>query len=110
MSPLEPHVRSSKTHLLAAWFPGAGFKRDAEVWYKEAREMCDVPFEAVKKSLVIFEFVRFYTFPSYYLQEEGTAEPSFTSDNLQRLKALGNADPVEEEIVKNCAAIVYIGE
>ena len=72
--------------------------------------MCDVPFEAVKRSMVIFEFVRFCAFPSCYLQEEGTAEPSFVSDNLQRLKALGNTDPTEEEIVKNCAAIVYIGE
>ena len=110
MSPLEPHVRSSKNHLLAAWFPGAKFKRDAEVSYKEVGEMCDVPFDTVKKSMVIFELVRFCAFASCYLQEEGTAEPSFVSDNLQRLKALGNTDLAEEEIVKNCAAIVYIGK
>jgi len=63
VSSLEPDVRSSKNHLLAAWFPGAKFKRDAEVSYKEVGEMCNVPFEAVKKSMVISNLFIFVHLP-----------------------------------------------
>ncbi|KJA26072.1 hypothetical protein HYPSUDRAFT_199300 [Hypholoma sublateritium FD-334 SS-4] len=46
------------------WIPGAGFKRNAEIWATMACDLRDVPFNAVKNSM-----------------DEGTAQRSFAYDN-----------------------------
>jgi len=40
----------------------------------------------------------------------GVAKKSFVYDNLEKIKRDGSVDPgAEEEIVKNCAGMVYLG-
>ncbi|KAH9487035.1 Cytochrome P450 monooxygenase [Psilocybe cubensis] len=76
---------------IPSWFPGATFKKNATIWAKDTRALRDAPFEKVKKAI-----------------EEGTAEQSYVSDNLEKLKINGVVDASEEEIVKNCAGIMYL--
>ncbi|KDR68694.1 hypothetical protein GALMADRAFT_78276 [Galerina marginata CBS 339.88] len=73
------------------WFPGAGFKRKAEVWAVGARALRDVPFKATKQAIA-----------------DGVAQQSYVFDNLERLKAEGSINTEEEEVVRNCAAIMYL--
>jgi hypothetical protein len=37
---------------IPAWFPGAGFKRKAEAWYKQSQAMLQVPFAMTKRKIV----------------------------------------------------------
>ncbi|KJA26070.1 hypothetical protein HYPSUDRAFT_36932 [Hypholoma sublateritium FD-334 SS-4] len=74
------------------WIPGAGFKRNAKIWRKGALDVRNVPFDAVKKSI-----------------DEGSAQRSFVYDNMEKIRLNKTADVLEEEeIVKNCAAIIYL--
>src|SRR6266702_2224 len=34
------------------WFPGAGFKKDADMYKRKLNQCRDIPYEAVKKALV----------------------------------------------------------
>jgi hypothetical protein len=36
-----------------SWFPGAGFKREAESWARSMNAIVEVPFSAAKKAMVI---------------------------------------------------------
>jgi hypothetical protein len=40
-----------------SWFPGAGWKRKAQQWYKEFEEMNNVPFEMAKEEAVSWSFL-----------------------------------------------------
>ncbi|KAF9481679.1 cytochrome P450 [Pholiota conissans] len=75
-----------------AWVPGTGFKRDAKIWAQGTRDLRDLPFEMVKKSMA-----------------EGVAEKSFVLDNLEKMKA-DTAENVKEveETIKNCAGIIFL--
>ncbi|KAJ7343011.1 cytochrome P450 [Mycena albidolilacea] len=64
------------------WFPGAGFKRQAEERSKLARGM---------------------------LEDAGIAPPSFTADNLQALDDPNNEPYYQEHHVKQTAAALYVG-
>ena len=35
-----------------SWFPGAGFKKDADTYKRKLAQSRDIPYEAVKKALV----------------------------------------------------------
>ncbi|KAJ6569258.1 cytochrome P450 [Mycena capillaripes] len=73
------------------WFPGAGFKRNAEKWKKLARAMVEVPFAETKRQM-----------------ECATTPVSFTSESLNALK---NRDGLyyEEDHVKSTAGTMFIG-
>ncbi|KAF7366049.1 Cytochrome P450 [Mycena venus] len=74
------------------WFPGAGFKRQAEEWSKLARGMLEVPFAETKRQM-----------------DAGIAPPSFTTDNLQALDDPNNEPYYQEHHVKQAAAALYVG-
>ncbi|KAJ7697221.1 cytochrome P450 [Mycena rosella] len=70
-----------------SWFPGAGFKRQAQEWKQLARAMIDTPFAETKRQMA-----------------SGTAPRSFTADNLH-----GLSDDLyyQEQHVKSTAATMY---
>ncbi|KAJ3516368.1 hypothetical protein NLJ89_g1159 [Agrocybe chaxingu] len=76
---------------IPAWPPGAGFKRMAEDSVKSSHSLRDIPFNNVKQEIA-----------------NGTAESSFVSSNLEKLKNRGALDVTEEEVIKNCAGLVYL--
>ncbi|PPQ92712.1 hypothetical protein CVT25_014019 [Psilocybe cyanescens] len=76
---------------IPAWFPGATFKKNAEIWARDTLKLRDIPFENLKKAIA-----------------EGTAEQSYACDNLEKLTVDGVIDPAEEEIIRNCAGIMYL--
>ncbi|KAF8966595.1 cytochrome P450 [Flammula alnicola] len=76
---------------IPTWFPGAYFKKEAELWAKDTRNLRDIPFDRVKQ-----------------LMANGIAEQSFVYDNLEKIKADNKASPEEEDIIRNCAGIVYL--
>ena len=41
---------------LPKWFPGASFHREAEAYRKVLNDMVNVPFDIVKRQLVIVQF------------------------------------------------------
>ncbi|KAJ7080694.1 cytochrome P450 [Mycena epipterygia] len=73
------------------WFPGAGFKRQANTWRKLSRGMLEVPFAETKRQI-----------------ESGIAPPSFTADSLNAMK---DSDKVfyQEHHVKQTAGTMFIG-
>ncbi|KAJ7484805.1 cytochrome P450, partial [Mycena galericulata] len=76
---------------IPAWFPGAGFKRDAKEWRKLAAAMRDVPFTETKRQV-----------------ESGTAPPSFAADSLTALKEC-EEDYYTETTVRDTAGSLFAG-
>ncbi|KAJ7833295.1 cytochrome P450 [Mycena leptocephala] len=74
------------------WFPGAGFKRQAEEWSKLSRGMLELPFAETKRQM-----------------ESGMAPPSFTADCLQALNDPDKEPYYKEHHVKQTAGTMYIG-
>ncbi|KAJ7046052.1 cytochrome P450 [Mycena alexandri] len=74
-----------------SWFPGAGFKRDAEEWSKIARRLANVPLAETKRQM-----------------ELGIAPPSFTADSINALKDCDNTY-YTEDTVRAMAATIYVG-
>ncbi|EIW83763.1 cytochrome P450 [Coniophora puteana RWD-64-598 SS2] len=75
---------------LPSWFPGAGFKRDAVLARGLAKQVNDVPFEFVKRSLA-----------------ENTARPSMVSDLLSSFDE-SEDNNAQERAMKATAATVFI--
>ncbi|KAJ7731633.1 cytochrome P450 [Mycena metata] len=73
-----------------SWFPGAGFKRQANEWRKIAHAVRDVPFAESKR-----------------LVESGAATQSLTTDCLQHLNEHGQAY-YDEDTIKATAATMYL--
>ncbi|KAF7358359.1 hypothetical protein MVEN_00885900 [Mycena venus] len=74
------------------WFPGAGFKRQAEEWSKLSRGVLELPFAETKRQM-----------------DSGTAPSSFSSDNLQALEDPDKEPYYQEHHVKQAAAAVFVG-
>ncbi|KAJ7891635.1 cytochrome P450 [Mycena olivaceomarginata] len=74
------------------WFPGAGFKRQAEEWSKLSRGMLELPFAETKRQM-----------------DSGIAPPSFTADSLQALSDPDKEPYYQEHHVKQTAVTMYIG-
>ncbi|KAJ6536394.1 cytochrome P450 [Mycena capillaripes] len=77
---------------LPQWFPGAGFKRQAEEWSKLSRGMLELPFAETKRQM-----------------DSGIAPPSFTADSLQALSDPDKGPYYQEHHVKQTAVTMYIG-
>ncbi|ETW75662.1 cytochrome P450 monooxygenase 5 [Heterobasidion irregulare TC 32-1] len=73
------------------WFPGAGFKRQADVWRRRLDVLTDVPHQWVKTQMASGNFIE-----------------SFTS-RLLRDSAGSPVSNEDEDIVKWCAAGLYAG-
>ncbi|PPQ92201.1 LOW QUALITY PROTEIN: hypothetical protein CVT25_008975 [Psilocybe cyanescens] len=81
----------ASVRFVPPWFPGGGFRRQAEVFRKEMNKVDVVPFEWAKKQI-----------------ESGNYIPSFTSRYL--LPEDGHPLSAEEEdIIKWCAGALYAG-
>ncbi|KAJ7888363.1 cytochrome P450 [Mycena olivaceomarginata] len=74
------------------WFPGAGFKRQAEEWLKLSRGMLELPFAETKRQM-----------------DSGTAPPSFTADSLHALNDPDKQPYYKEHHVQQTAGTMYIG-
>ncbi|KAF9468288.1 cytochrome P450 [Collybia nuda] len=78
---------------IPTWFPGAAFKRNAEIWSKAALALRDRPFDLLKASV-----------------DDGTAPPCFVTGSLAKIKDL---NPTEKEkmetVIRNCAGVSYLG-
>ncbi|KAL1722891.1 cytochrome P450 [Schizophyllum commune] len=74
------------------WMPGAGFKRYAKEWKEVTMQMINAPYEEAKRQM--------------------TAEPnreSFVSLLLSKSRAKGDDEEDMETIIRNTAALTYIG-
>ncbi|KJA26055.1 hypothetical protein HYPSUDRAFT_64267 [Hypholoma sublateritium FD-334 SS-4] len=101
MEPLHPAIHATRSSLVdflpslkfvPSWMPGAGFKRLALANAPKSQALRDIPFNAVKTSMA-----------------EGVAQRSFVYDNLEKIHSENPLGVEEEEIVRNCAGIVYLG-
>ena len=54
-----------------SWFPGAGFKRDAKAWRQLAFEARDMPWRAMKDSMVSFQPYVHPSFPQTRTRPKG---------------------------------------
>ncbi|KAL1707479.1 cytochrome P450 [Schizophyllum commune] len=75
---------------LPEWMPGTGFKKHARKWRPVTEEMVNAPFEETMRRMA-----------------SDSARSSFVSLSLEKTRAKN--DLAQEEIVKNTAAIMYIG-
>ncbi|KAF8910211.1 cytochrome P450 [Gymnopilus junonius] len=71
------------------WMPGAGFQKKARMWKKLQEEMHELPYSEAVKNLA-----------------SGTADPSLTSNSLEKLDDSLNVEH-QEEIIKDTAGIVF---
>ncbi|KAG7085590.1 hypothetical protein E1B28_003141 [Marasmius oreades] len=78
-----------------AWFPGARFKTEAEMWARNTDRAVNLPWELIKK-----------------LIDEGSAVPCFCTRNLEKIRktATSNDNLVMDEVIKNCAATSFLGK
>ncbi|KAF8213148.1 cytochrome P450 [Mycena galopus ATCC 62051] len=76
---------------IPSWLPGAGFKRKAKIWAKSSLAVRDIPFENLKASIAA-----------------GTAVPSFSAANLEKLRQSNDLPPSFEEVIKNCAGMGHL--
>ncbi|KZP21392.1 cytochrome P450 [Athelia psychrophila] len=72
-----------------AWVPGASFQLVAQKAKTALRDTVEVPFDQVKRAMA-----------------DGTAQPSFTLNRLQRINLSGDVK-YQETVVKNCAATIF---
>ncbi|KAF9479692.1 cytochrome P450 [Pholiota conissans] len=99
--PLLPVIHTTRSFLVEflpalkhvpVWMPGAAFKRQALADARKSQELRDIPFNAVKELLA-----------------NGLGQRCFVSENLEKIKSGSVSNPEEEEeVVKNCAGIVYL--
>ncbi|KAJ7769656.1 cytochrome P450 [Mycena maculata] len=73
-----------------AWFPGAGFQRQAAEWRRLSQGMRERPFAEATQKIAL-----------------GNAPHSFTQDGLRMAEAAGANKAREEELVKNVAGTMY---
>lgn len=115
--PSKPDLPISITYqhstVLPVWFPGATFKKKAAEGSARAQEVLEIPFDNVRKEMVgglCQSWCRTSRIEGGD-QDQGIAQQSFVADQLHRTK-LGDRKKAqeEEEIVKNCAGIMYLGE
>ncbi|KXN83648.1 O-methylsterigmatocystin oxidoreductase [Leucoagaricus sp. SymC.cos] len=69
---------------IPTWFPGAGFKKEAQIYYKWTKDLRDVPFDRAKKEM-----------------SSGSLGSCFVSESL-------NKEGANDEIIGNAAAIAYL--
>ncbi|KAJ7016900.1 cytochrome P450 [Mycena alexandri] len=74
------------------WFPGAGFKRQAEEWRKLARDMSELPFAETKRQMA-----------------SGTHRSSFAADSLQKLRDRQTDLYYQEHHIRETAGTMFIG-
>ncbi|KXN81232.1 O-methylsterigmatocystin oxidoreductase [Leucoagaricus sp. SymC.cos] len=76
---------------LPAWFPGAGFQREAKEWKKTFARFFEVPFKAAKKGMM-----------------DGTVKPSFLSRSLEEI-ADSPAKERLEQVIENISGMFSAG-
>ncbi|KAI0350830.1 cytochrome P450 [Trametes cingulata] len=78
---------------LPSWFPGAGFKREAEAWKPDVLALRNAPFDHVKREVT-----------------KGTARPSIAAALLERepneKESVGNI--TQEDLYRNITGIAYL--
>ncbi|KZP23279.1 cytochrome P450, partial [Athelia psychrophila] len=74
---------------IPAWVPGASFQRVVQEAKAIVRGTTEVPFDQVKQAMA-----------------DGTAQPSFTLNCLQRIDLSGDVKS-QETVIKGCAAAMY---
>ncbi|KZP23292.1 cytochrome P450 [Athelia psychrophila] len=72
-----------------AWMPGASFQRVAQEGKAIGIEVTEIPFDQVKRAMA-----------------NGTAQPSFTLNCLQRIDLSGDVKS-QENVIRGCAASIY---
>ncbi|KAH9937816.1 cytochrome P450 [Epithele typhae] len=75
---------------MPSWFPGAGVKRDGEVWRPIVYKMVSVPWDAAMENM-----------------RRGTAVPSMVKGLMERMRE--DDGPDEEEVIKNASAVTFAG-
>jgi len=72
-----------------AWVPGASFQLAAQRGKPVAKNLAEIPFNQVKREMA-----------------DGTAQPSFTLNCLQRIDFSGDVE-FQETVIKGCAAVMF---
>ncbi|KAI0367632.1 O-methylsterigmatocystin oxidoreductase [Pilatotrama ljubarskyi] len=77
---------------IPAWFPGAGFKRDAARWFKDVSAVRDVPYDATLTAM-----------------QRGTARPSMVASLLENaVQETGKVSPENDECFRDITALAHL--
>ncbi len=93
---------------IPAWFPGAGFQRQAKVWKKDTVDMAAKPYHMVERWLVsLFSYICVHLSHECPKREGGAsaAAQSFVASELES----PDTDPTKAEMIKNVGATIYAG-
>ncbi|KAF4605307.1 hypothetical protein EYR40_004091 [Pleurotus pulmonarius] len=91
---------------IPAWFPGAGFQRQAKVWKKDTVDMAAKPYLMVERWLVsLFSYTSVRLSHECPKREGGAsaAAQSFVASELES----PDTDPTKAEMIKNVGATIY---
>ena len=94
---------------LPKWFPGAGFKRQAEELGKYTRAMAEEPFKFAKGAVVSSLATLVRATALIQLKERGEYKPSFVSSCFEALYE-GQAGACNESTIRSAAGTAYSGE
>jgi hypothetical protein len=97
--------------FVPSWFPGAGWKRQGEVWRKRLDTLSSVPHEWVKQQMVCDYFplgLNLAAGNDTIHQASGSYTESFTSRHLRPNGEI-IVDAEHDDIIKWCAGGLYAG-
>jgi len=97
--------------FIPSWVPGAGWKRQGEIWRQRLDTLSSVPHNWVKQQMVCNEpSLGSLASPSNSrsYQASGRFIKSFTSGHLQP-NGMNMVDTEQEDIIKWCAGGLYAG-
>lgn len=91
----------------SAWFPGATFKKKAELWANDSKEIVEGPWVDLKKSYVrSLNLPPSRDFTHKFVQENGTSAPCFATYSLDKFKYSEHM----EQVIKNCSGVAFVGK
>lgn len=90
------------------WFPGAGFKKEAQEWRKSVAPMPFATLNFVKRSMVSTVYADNYVLLTLK-QADGTAKSSIASRNLQEMEDEKSWTTEKEEVLTNVLSSMYAG-
>jgi hypothetical protein len=91
------------------WMPGAGFKRQARIWFGLQKKFRERPFDDCLKELVITYFHPVTGSLTPLIKAAGTVQPCFTSECIENVDRKAGDAEHQREVIQDTSAMVFAG-
>ena len=91
------------------WMPGAGFKRQARIWFGLQKQFRERPFNDCLEELVITILHPVTESLTPSIQAAGTVQPCFTSACIENVDGKAGDAEHQREVIQDTSAMVFAG-